>query len=269
MSKLPLVSIVLPCYNAQDTIYDTLLSISNQKFQDFEVIFVNDGSVDDSLTIAEQFLSSLDIKIISRENKGFLISLEEGISLSRGTYIARIDADDIWKSNHLELILNKFFENSKLVLIGSNAIYINEKNEQIGLTHLNITHTSITKALLKDNPFIHSSVVFKKSAYKQTQGYLIGKDEKSKHISDYNLWFELSKTGECANIQKHTVLYRILDSSMSRQIDKCINYRARLSIMKKVYAHYNEYHLFYFFELFKIKYRLYQYCYIKRLFNEN
>lgn len=265
MNKTSLISIVLPCYNAERTLKSTLDSIANQLYKDFELIFIDDGSQDASLKIAKEFLSksSINMKIITRENKGFLKSLDEGIKNSNGDYIARIDADDMWEQDHLELIMREFENNMSLVLVGSNAKYINENMEDIGMSDQANSNNAVMKYMLQDSPFIHSSVVFKKEAYKKTSGYLIGEDDGSKHIADYNLWFELSKYGQCINISNQTVLYRILENSMSRQMDRCINYSARLSVMQKVYRFHKKFYFYFFLQNIKVKLRIFQHCFFR------
>jgi glycosyltransferase involved in cell wall biosynthesis len=262
------VSIVLPCFNSERTLKTTLESIVKQTFLNFELIIIDDGSIDASLEIMKniQALSTCSIKIISRENKGFLYSLDEGIKSSIGRYIARIDHDDVWNNNHLECIMKAFNDDKNLVLVGSNAILINENGEEIGRTQQQVSEKIIIKNMLKDSPFIHSSVVFSRKVYDLTPGYLIGTDEGSRHIADYNLWFELSKQGKCKNIIDYTVLYRVLEDSMSRQMDKCINYRARLSVMKDVYKHYKKFHFYYYFQTLKVGLRVFQYCHARKLF---
>jgi len=262
-----MVSIILPCYNAQSTIQDTLNSILNQTYQNFELICINDGSKDNTLDILNNYYknSQITMKIISRENKGFLKSLDEGIRISSGEFIARIDSDDIWKPDHLEKIIDEFNTNNKLVLCGSNAEYIDINNNIIGVSN---QPTNIIKYLMKDSPYIHSSVVFKSSIYIKTSGYLIGDDEGSKHIADYNLWLELSKFGECINLRDQTLKYRILDNSMSRTINRCVNYKSRLLVMKKTYKFYKKFHFFYFFNYIKVSIRIMQNCFLNKVFND-
>ena len=90
----PLVSVVLPVYNAEEYISEALKSILNQTYDNLEVVVVNDGSTDHSLHVIRS-LADKRVKIISRENRGLVASLNEGIDAASGDYIARMDADDI------------------------------------------------------------------------------------------------------------------------------------------------------------------------------
>lgn len=262
------ISVVLPCYNGEKTIEDCLKSINKQNCK-LELVFIDDGSSDQSINILRnfKFRENCTVKIISRENKGFLFSLDEGINLATGNYIARIDSDDIWFDNHLDLIMNEFNNDKSLVLVGSQAVKIDDNSVEIGSYNVPYSHNDIIKQLHSDSSFIHSSVVFKKSAYQKTQGYLIGKDVISMHIADYNLWFELSKLGRIMNLSNQTLYYRISNQSMSRKMSKLINYKARYSIMKKVHDYYRTYFFYSVMQKIKVKLRILQYYFLKFSFH--
>lgn len=264
MKKTNKVSVVLACYNGEKTLEKTLQSINNQKYN-IELIFIDDGSKDSSLEIFKKykFSENCQTRLITRENKGFLYSLDEGIKLSSGDFIARIDSDDIWLENHLLLIMNEFDKDDDLVLVGTQGLEIDDKEKTIGELNVPIGVSNIIKYLHKDSPFIHSSVVFKKEAYEKTPGYLIGDSISAMHISDYNLWFELSKIGKVKNLTARTILYRVSPNSMSRKISKIINYKARYLIMKKVNSYYKKYSFFSFIEILKVKLRICQYKFLK------
>jgi glycosyltransferase involved in cell wall biosynthesis len=260
MKKNYNISVVLPCYNGENTLEKCLESINKQDCK-IELIFIDDGSSDTSLHIFKNFKFNIKctIKIISRNNKGFLFSLDEGVRHASGDYIARIDADDIWFDNHLDLIMNEFYKDESIVLVGSQAIKIDDNFKILGSYNVPHSQKDIIKLLHSDSAFIHSSVVFKKSAYDMTQGYLIGDDIISMHISDFNLWFELSKLGTIMNLSNETIYYRISNLSMSRKINKFINYKGRYIVMKKVHNYYQTYFLYSFLQKIKVKLRIMQY----------
>lgn len=231
------VSVVLPCYNGADTLQETLDSINIQSYPVFECVIINDGSKDSTIHIINnyKFRKGISKIVIDRENKGFLASLEEGIEKSSGFLIARIDADDLWSVDHLQSIVNCFRNDEELVLVGTNALVIDDSGNVITKTTLPLSNRDIRRYLLKDNAFVHSSVVFRRDAYYKTSGYLCGSGEFYKHISDYNLWTELSLIGKVCNLKTESVSYRFLENSMSRTINKAINYKARRYVMCKAY----------------------------------
>ncbi|MEQ4894891.1 glycosyltransferase family A protein, partial [Escherichia coli] len=106
-----LITVIMPVYNAEKYIYESIKSILVQSYSNFEFIIINDGSKDSSGKIIENFLDDTRIRYINRENKGLVFTLNEAISLSRGNYIARMDADDISHPLRLEKQLNFLLEN--------------------------------------------------------------------------------------------------------------------------------------------------------------
>lgn len=91
----PLVSVVLPVFNAEKYISEAVASILAQSFTNFELIVINDGSTDNTLNILKSYQVDSRVILISRENRGLVESLNEGIDLASGEWVARMDADDI------------------------------------------------------------------------------------------------------------------------------------------------------------------------------
>lgn len=242
--KNKLVSIVLPCYNGSEFLLQTLESIKRQTYVNYEIVFIDDASNDRTLETFSLFIDKneeiVNTVIKNEMNLGFIRSLELGLENANGDFIARIDADDYWTSNHLESIMDKFSANNKLILVGTNCFFVNKLNVTVGKSKYYLTNKEIIKGMMKDNVFIHSSVIFKRSAYNLTSGYRAPYEEREgrEHIADYNLWFELMKFGEVSNIKERTVFYRVLESSLSRNLNIIVNYQARLFVMRNVFNYY-------------------------------
>ncbi|BAO76639.1 glycosyltransferase family 2 protein [Winogradskyella sp. PG-2] len=98
---MPFFSVIIPLYNKAEYISECLKSALNQTFKDYEIVIVNDGSTDNSVSIVETF-SSEKIKLFHQDNQGASKARNNGSSFAKGTYIAFLDADDIWKPKHLE-----------------------------------------------------------------------------------------------------------------------------------------------------------------------
>ena len=122
---MPKVSVVMSVYNSEPFIRDAIKSILGQSFQDFEFIIINDGSTDGSLQIIQSYGDSR-IRITSQENLGLTKSLNKGIGIARGEYIARQDADDISEPSRLEKQVAVLEQNSRAVLVSSNIRYFSE-----------------------------------------------------------------------------------------------------------------------------------------------
>lgn len=104
--ELKIVSIIIPCYNCADSVVNTLESLLNQSVKNFEIIFIDDGSKDDSLNVAKKILkeSGLSYKIIQQKNSGVSIARNKGIDVAKGKYLYFLDADDYVEDNFVELI---------------------------------------------------------------------------------------------------------------------------------------------------------------------
>lgn len=222
-----MVSVLVPCYNGAEYLHDCLAGINSQTHQNFEVVFINDGSTDSSLNIFHNFSWRSDIgtTIIDQENRGFLESLLEGMKKCNGDIVARCDADDVWHDFHLQRGVNALKEDDNLVLVGSRARLIDNKSIVTGKSTLVLNSK---RYLLRDNPFIHSSVLFKRNAYDNTsQGYNNDLPLKE-HFADYILFVRLSALGDIFIFHSPSLDYRILDDSMSRRFDDLEILKSRL-----------------------------------------
>ncbi len=203
MKTGPFISVILPVYNAQPFLKEAIESILNQSYSNFEFIIINDGSTDDSEKIILQFNDSR-IKYYYQQNKGLGATLNIGLSLSTGTYIARQDQDDISYPDRFKKQIDFLEKNPTIVLLGTRAKIFTENSTEIKY-HNHATHSANLKFdLLFDNPFVHSSVMFKKSAIDAVGDYTIDRNL----YEDYDLWSRMSLNGEVANLSDILLDYR-------------------------------------------------------------
>ncbi|MFH1863757.1 MAG: glycosyltransferase, partial [bacterium] len=178
------------------------------------LIIINDGSKDKSLSIAKGFKDSR-IKVYTQTNKGLAKTLNRGISLSKGTYLARQDQDDFSYPKRLEKQVNYLNKNPKCGLAGTWAEIWEGDNKN---THRNHKHPSTNKLLqfflLFNNPFVHSSVMIRKKALKEVGLY--STDKSRQPPEDYELWSRIAQKYELANIPEILHAYLEIPSSMSR-----------------------------------------------------
>ncbi|MFA6136378.1 MAG: glycosyltransferase [Candidatus Paceibacterota bacterium] len=199
----PKISVVMSVYNGEKFLKGAINSILSQTFTDFEFIIINDGSTDKSLDTIKTYQDPR-IKIISRENKGLTHSLNEGIKMSKGSYIARMDADDISLPTRLEEQI-KFLElNKEIAICGTWAKIIDEKGEEMGEYKTPINNEEIKRRIIFHNPFIHPSVMFKKEIMETVGLY----NPKLKHVEDYELWTRIVSKFKTANIPQFLLKYR-------------------------------------------------------------
>ena len=204
--KAPSISVLMSVFNGERWLADSIESVLNQSFEDFEFIIVNDGSNDSSLKIIESFGNSDSrIRILNKENSGLTYSLNYGLSKARGAWIARIDADDICSPNRLLKQLNYSKSEKDLVLLGSGLFIIDDHGNQIKAYRYPKKHKRLVKTLSKGLPFFpHSSAFFKLSAALNIGGYRLP----FKRTQDQDLWLRLSEVGKIGSLSEPLVFIR-------------------------------------------------------------
>ncbi|WP_187268335.1 glycosyltransferase family 2 protein [Aeromonas hydrophila] len=210
------VSVVLPVYNAELYLSEAIESVLAQSYRNIELIIVNDGSTDNSFNIIENFKNQDNrVRVISRENKGLIYSLNEGIAASKGRYIARMDADDICFLDRLEKQV-KYMDSNRLDICGGHYLEINEAGTVQRIRFVPINSDIINLSLVSRVPFAHPSVVFRKSFIDENN--LCYGCDKFKHAEDLALWFAFAACGaKFGNVNDVILKYRVLDSSLSRR----------------------------------------------------
>lgn len=217
----PTISVILPVYNGGDYLSYAIESILNQTFTDFELIIINDGSTDSTYDVIKNFaIKDKRIIAINRENKGLISSLNEALDISKGKFIARMDADDIALPNRLQKQIDYLLE-TKLDICGCHYFEINEANNIIGLRLVPTTQEMITIALTSNVPFAHPSILMNKEFLtKNKLKYGCGTE---KYAEDLNLWIQMFNSGaKFGNVDDILFRYRILPNSLSRVRQKKI-----------------------------------------------
>ena len=128
----PLVSVIIPYYNNEDTIVRAIKSVLSQTYTQIELILINDGSVDNSYNLVNEFIEKNKIEIslvnIKQENLGPSVARNKGILLAKGMYVAFLDADDTWEREKLQIQMDLLNKNPKIDMLGCN-FYINIQSE--------------------------------------------------------------------------------------------------------------------------------------------
>jgi glycosyltransferase involved in cell wall biosynthesis len=212
-------SIVMPLYNKENDVRDTINSIINQSFTEFELLIVDDGSVDQSLNIISTIKDSR-IKVIKQANQGVSAARNKGIENAKYNLIALIDADDLWENKFLEeikLLINDFPEAS---IFGSAWAYL-DSTKSIKKPYSTIEkgyrgYVANYFTLAIENAFLtSSSVVFLKSSF-----YEIGRfNEKLSIGEDIDLWIRFGLNKKIGFVNKTFAYYKI-DSSEKTKLKK-------------------------------------------------
>jgi glycosyltransferase involved in cell wall biosynthesis len=210
----PLLTVILPAYNADNYIRAAVQSILDQTFRDFEFIIINDGSTDNTLAILQQ-LANADarIKLITRPNTGYVVALNQGIALARGEFIARMDADDISLPQRFEKQLAYLQAHPQCVLLGTNVAQMDQDGAVIGpMSDIAFGHDQINHALLRRGwPIVHPSIIARTSAIKSIGGYIPAFCPNE----DHDLFLKLAEIGQVENLPEVLVHYRKHAASIS------------------------------------------------------
>ncbi|MBD3282362.1 MAG: glycosyltransferase, partial [Candidatus Portnoybacteria bacterium] len=225
----PKVSIIMSVYNGERYLRDAIESILNQSFKDFEFIIINDGSRDSSKKIVQSYKDPRIVFIENKKNIGLTKSLNKGIKLARGEYVARMDADDISAYNRIEKQVNFLDKNKDYCLVGTTFYYIDENNKVIFKKIVPLTNKEIKKGLVKKNCFAHGSVMIRKKILEKVKGYR----EEIKYSQDYDLFIRIAKKCKVRNLKDVLYKWRMHKESISMRKHKAQKDYVKLINKKK------------------------------------
>lgn len=220
-----LVSIITPAYNAEKYIEETIKSVLNQTYDNWELIIVDDKSTDNTINIVEKYTNDNRIKLYKNdENSGVAKSRNNGILFASGDYIAFLDADDLWENDKLEKQIDFIKNNESYDVLCTSYTLINENSEFI--KNYTITQGEISyEMLLRENLLGCSTVIIKKDAilkYMFTDKYM---------HEDLELWLKLSYAGhKIYGLPESLVKYRVISTSKSGNKFKSAYGRWKLTI---------------------------------------
>lgn len=181
------ISVVIPCYNCANTIYECVESALNQTYLSYEILLINDGSTDDTLeklySIQNTFQQSpVQIKVFTQENQGPSVARNKGIQEATGDWIGFLDSDDIWYSFKNEIQIKTLNQNKELALLGGKKGLLDQESSYADLVY---TPVSFLKNCFK-NFFLTSSTIVEISLAKK---YAF--NTKQKHSEDYRFFLEI------------------------------------------------------------------------------
>ena len=208
---MPIISVVMSCFNCAETLCDAIDSLLNQTFRDNEYIFIDDCSTDNTLNILEGYaLKDNRIKIIKNaQNKGLAFSLNKGIQSSLGSFIARMDADDISLPLRFEKQMNFLKQNPNVDVLGTGAILINGQRKKLGTLLIEEKHADIIKRRYKNSLFIHPSIIAKKSFFERNNYY----DTTLLRAQDADLWMRGIENSNYHNLQEELIQYTVKEGT--------------------------------------------------------
>lgn len=201
---MPKISVIMPTYNAEKYLREAMDSILAQSFKDFELIVINDCSADGTEQIVLSYQDPRIVYLKNEKNLGVAGTLNRGLQVAKGKYIARMDSDDRSVPERFEKQLAYLEENPNAVLCGSRVTIFTDAGEQ----HLALYPTQdrqIRTGLLFGCPLAHPSVMIRKSVMDE---HGLQYEEAFEKVEDYRLWTRLSECGQLCNLPEPLLYYR-------------------------------------------------------------
>lgn len=200
----PRVSVLLPVYNGDKYLRESIDSILSQDYRDFELLIVDDGSVDRSKGLISEYKDPRIVFIEISRNNGLIGALNKGLSVARGEYVIRMDQDDIALPMRITRQVNFMDRHPEVGAAGSWVLAFGEGGKRIIRTE--IDDRMLRVKLLLGNQLIHPSVIIRTSVLNKHNLFY---DPDYCHSEDYKMWLDISKYAKLANIPKVLLKYRM------------------------------------------------------------
>ncbi len=209
---MPKISVLMPFYNNEKYLDESIQSILNQTYSDFEFIIMDDGSTDNGVKVVNKYSKDKRIRFVrNKKNIGIVANLNKGIGMSKGEYLARMDGDDVSLPERFEKQVRYLDKHKTVGIVGTQGIIINEQSRKTGDFVRPMSDLKIRAKLMDGNAFIHGSVMIRKSSLLKTSLY----NQKFVRAEDYGLWLEYIKITKTANLPD--VLYKWRSYGKSRE----------------------------------------------------
>ena len=214
VNNMPLISVIIPVYNGQNTIRETIFSVLNQTYKNLELIVINDGSLDLTLNVIYTIKDSR-LKVFSYEKSGVSISRNRGIERASGQFISFLDADDIWTPEKLEKQLKALQTNPQASVAYSWVDYIDENGDFFRYgNHITMNGNAYEKMLIHNILENGSNPLIRRQALINVGNF----DPSLKFAEDWDMWLRLASQYDFVTVPDADVLYRMSFSSVSTNV---------------------------------------------------
>lgn len=227
------ISVVMCCYNEQRYIRESIESVLSQTYRDFEFIIWNDGSTDKTEDIIKSY-NDPRIRYYYHENTGLGMALRLACQEAYGTFIARIDCDDICMSDRFQKQVEFLESHPDYVLCSTGVYYMDAEGLVYGRRFPATEDKFIRKRL---NAITHPATMFRRDAYERCGGYY-----PLRSAQDRILWSRLLKQGKFANLKEPLIKYRVLNNSVSHMIDENSSYGKMIEEIRRKICSDTDYH---------------------------
>lgn len=232
-----LVSVVLPAYNAELYLKEAIDSVLAQTFTDFELIILNDGSTDQTESIILSYDDPRIVYVKNEQNLGLIGTLNKGMALAKGKYIARMDADDICFPERFKKQVDFLEKNIEYVICGTSAYRFQNSILDRKAFNVPINDENIRIRLFFNSSFIHPSVMLRTEVVKV---HNLKFSEYFKYAEDYYFWMDLLKYGKGFNLREKLLYYRVVATSQTAVGNSNIEKRKEIigNIHKRYFKEY-------------------------------
>jgi len=218
-----LVSIIIPSYNNAQFIAETLESVFNQTYSDFEIVLVDDGSTDDTKSIVNEYIKRYPRKIryMYQPNQGISVARNKALKFAKGEYIAFLDSDDVWEADKLKLQMEFFDQNPEADLVYTNSRIVEESNTKTiraytDAHYFQIKPSNIFEELLIKNFITFPSIIVKKNVLDSLEKPVFAVWNLSSQ--DTELLLRISREYNIYGISEYLVRYRLHDNNTSKDL---------------------------------------------------
>lgn len=222
------VSVIMPVYNAESYLSLSIESLLSQTMENFELILVDDGSTDDSAVIGNSYRDHRIVRINHGVNRGNFAARNSGLKIARGRYVSVMDADDVAYAHRLQTQADYLNKHPQVGLIGALADRIDGEGSMIGSMARPLTFADIRLFLLKENCFIHPTIMARAQYLKKEY---IRYNEEYVYAGDYDFVSCCARRFAIENINEKLIQYRVHKTQISQtQKTKQVSYADRIRL---------------------------------------
>lgn len=208
----PVLSVIMPAFNAEDTIAAAVESVLQQTCSDFEFIIIDDSSSDGTAEVIGDFNDPRLLTVRNKKNLGVAASLSLGVARARGELLARMDADDLSRAARFEKQIAWLHEHPEVGLLGTAYELMDTQSRLFDSRVRPGDDEYLQRELLKLNPICHGSVMMRRSLVQALGGY----DGRFPHAEDYDLWLRCAEVTRLALLSEKLYMWRVTPRSVTQ-----------------------------------------------------
>lgn len=231
---MPKVSVIIGSYNAEKYIEETIRSVLNQTYKDYELIVIDDGSSDNTVKIIEQLLSPPH-KLVAQKNAGEAAARNHGLKIANGEYIAFLDHDDLFHPKKLEKTVDFLDNNSEYGMVYGNYSYIIEPGSNSIWSNWGFIRGAYKSGDIFIDQFIQNKIHIITTLIRRECFNKVGFFDKTmNYASDSDMWIRISADYKIGYIDEVFAYYRLHNTNVSLDRETCLKHR--IASMKKNYS---------------------------------